>query len=53
MWHAWSGRDIYRLLVGRSEGKRLLGRPRRIWNDNIKVDLREIEIGEMNWIQLD
>jgi hypothetical protein len=35
------GRDVYRVLVGRPEGKRPLGRPRRRWKDNIKLDLRE------------
>jgi hypothetical protein len=38
------GRSVYRVLVGRPEGKRPLGRPRRRWEDNIKLDLREIEI---------
>jgi hypothetical protein len=38
-------------LVGRPEGKRPLGRPRRRWEDNIKMDLREIGIDE-NWIRL-
>jgi hypothetical protein len=33
---------VYRFLVGKSEGKRPLGRPRRIWEDNIKMDLREV-----------
>jgi hypothetical protein len=36
------GRDVYRFLVGRPEGKRPLGRPRRRWEDNIKMDFREI-----------
>jgi hypothetical protein len=36
------GKGAYRFLVGRPEGKRLLGRPRRGWKDNIKMDLREI-----------
>jgi hypothetical protein len=41
MWHAWGeGRGVYRVLVGRPEGKRPLGRPRRRWEDNIKTDLR-------------
>jgi hypothetical protein len=40
------------LLVGRPECKRPLGRPRRRWEDNIKLDLREIEIDVANWIQL-
>jgi hypothetical protein len=39
-------------LVGRAEGKRPLGRPRRRWKDNIKMDLREIGIDGANWIQL-
>jgi hypothetical protein len=46
------GRGVYRVLVGRHEGKRLLGRPRRRWEDNIKLDLREIGIDEAKWIQL-
>jgi hypothetical protein len=46
------GRDAYRVLVGRPEGKRPLGRPRRRWEDNIKMDLREIGIDGANWIQL-
>jgi hypothetical protein len=51
MWHAW-GRDVYRVLVGRPEGKRPLGRPRRRWKDNIRMDLWEIGIDGANWIQL-
>jgi hypothetical protein len=47
-----AGRGIYRVLVGRPEGKRPLGRPRRRWEDNIKMDLREIGIEGENWIQL-
>jgi len=39
-------------LVGRPEGERPLGRPRRRWEDNIKLDLRETEIDGANWIQL-
>jgi hypothetical protein len=39
-------------LVGRTEGKRPLGRPRHRWEDNIKMDLREIGIDGANWIQL-
>jgi hypothetical protein len=46
------GRGVHRVLVGRPEGKRSLGRPRRRWKDNIKMDLREIEIDGENWIQL-
>jgi hypothetical protein len=39
------GRSAYRILVGRSEGRRPLGRPRRIWEDNIKMDLQEVGCG--------
>jgi hypothetical protein len=46
------GRGVYRVLVGRPEGKRLLGRPRRRWEDNIKMELREIGIDWVNWIRL-
>jgi hypothetical protein len=46
------GRGVYRVLVGRSEGKRPLGRPRPRWKDNIKMDLREIGITRANWIRL-
>jgi hypothetical protein len=46
------GRIVYRVLVGRLEGMRPLERPRRRWEDNIKMDLREIEIDGANWIRL-
>jgi hypothetical protein len=46
-------RGVYRVLIGRSEGKRPLGRPRRRWKDNIKMDLKEIGIYGANWIRLD
>jgi hypothetical protein len=46
------GRGVYRLLTGRPESKRPLGRPRRRWEDNIKMDLREIGIDIVNWIRL-
>jgi hypothetical protein len=46
------GRGVYRVLVGRPEGKRPLGRPRRRWEVNINLDWREIGIGGANWIQL-
>jgi hypothetical protein len=42
----------YKILMGKPEGKRPLGRPRRGWVDNIKMDLREIGSGGMNWIDL-
>jgi hypothetical protein len=51
MWHAWGG-ERYRVLVGRPEGKRPLGRPRRRLEDNIKMDLEEIGIDGVNWIRL-
>jgi len=51
--HIGQGRGVYRVLVGRPKGKRLLGRPRHRWEDNIKMDLREIWIDGANWIQLD
>jgi hypothetical protein len=46
------GRGVYRVLVGRPEGKRPLRRSRRRWEGNIKMDLREIGIDKANWIQL-
>ena len=46
------GRGVYRVLVGKPEGKRPLGRPRRRWEDNIKMDLQEVGCGGMNWIEL-
>jgi hypothetical protein len=46
------GRDVYRVLVGRPEGKRPLGRPKRRWEDSIKMDLKEIGIDGASWIQL-
>jgi hypothetical protein len=45
-------RNAYRILVGKPEGKRPLGRPRRRWVDNIKIDLREIGWDGMGWIDL-
>jgi hypothetical protein len=44
--------ERYRLLVGKPEGKRLLGRPRRRWIDNIKMDLSELELSVVDWIGL-
>jgi hypothetical protein len=44
--------NAYRILVGKSEGKRTLGRPRRWWVDNIKMDLREIGWDGADWIDL-
>jgi hypothetical protein len=45
-------RGAYRVLVGRPEGKKPLGRPRRRWEDNIKMHLGEIGIDVANWIRL-
>jgi hypothetical protein len=45
-------RNVYRLLVGKPEGKRPLGRPRRRWIDDIKMDLLEIGLGAGDWIGL-
>jgi hypothetical protein len=43
-------RGSYNILVGRPEGRRPLGRPRRRWEDNIKMDLKEIGFGDVDWI---
>ena len=45
-------RGLCRILVGKPERKRPLGRPRRRWEDNIKMDLQEVECGGMVWIEL-
>jgi len=45
-------RGVYRVLVGKIEGKRPLGRPRRRWEDNIKMDLQEVGCGCMDWNDL-
>jgi hypothetical protein len=45
-------RGIYRVLVGKPEGNRPLWRPRHRWEDNIKMDFREVECGGMNKIEL-
>jgi hypothetical protein len=45
-------RNAYRILVGKPAGKSPLGRPRHMWEDNIKMDLREIGWGGMDWIDL-
>jgi hypothetical protein len=48
----WVGdvRGAYNILVGRPEGREPLGRPRRRWEDNITMDLREIRFGDVDWI---
>ena len=45
-------RVLYRFLVGKPEGRRQLGRPRRRWVDNIRMDLQEVGCGYMEWIGL-
>jgi hypothetical protein len=45
-------RNVYGVLMGKPEGKRLLGRPRHIWEDGIRMDLREIAWWSVDWIQL-
>jgi hypothetical protein len=44
-------RNVYRVLMGKPEGKRPLGRPRRRWENGIRMDLREIGWGSVDWIQ--
>ena len=46
------GRGVYRVLVGKPEGKRPPGKPRCRWEDNIKMDLQEVGCGGMDWIEL-
>ena len=46
------GRGVHKILVGKTEGKRPMGRPRRRWEDNIKMDLQEVGRGCGNWIEL-
>jgi hypothetical protein len=45
-------RNVYRVLMGKSEGNRPLGRPRRRWKDGIRMDLRKTGWGSADWIQL-
>jgi hypothetical protein len=45
-------RDVHRFLVGKPEGKRPLGRPRRRWEDSIKMDLQEVGGGYGDWMEL-
>jgi len=54
-WHVarmCEDRVVYRFLVGKPEGRRPLGRPRRRWVDNIRMDLQEVGCGYMDWIWL-
>jgi len=48
----WESRCVYRVFVGKPEGKRPLGRPRCRSEDNIKMDLQEVGCGDMDWIEL-
>ena len=52
MWRAWVRRGGVEGLVGETEGKRPVGRPRRRWVDNIRTDLQEVGCGYMDWIGL-
>ena len=52
MWRVWGGRGVYRVLVGKSEGKKPFGRLRCRWEDNIKMDLQEVGYWGMDWIEL-
>jgi hypothetical protein len=53
VWNAWGRGEVFTgFLVGRPEGKRPLGRPRRRWDDNIKMDLRERGMDGASWTQL-
>ena len=53
MWRVWEREEAYtRFWWGNPEGKRPLGRPRRRWDDNIKMDLQEVGYGGMDWIEL-
>jgi hypothetical protein len=45
-------RGVYRVLVGKPEGKRLMGRPRRRWGDNIRMDLQKVGCWGRDWIEL-
>jgi hypothetical protein len=45
-------RGVHRVLVGKPEGKRLWGRPRPIWEDNIKMDVQEVAGGRGDWMEL-
>jgi hypothetical protein len=53
MWHAWDRREkCTKFLVGKPEVKKTLGRPRRRWEDGIRMDLGEIGLGGVDWIRL-
>jgi hypothetical protein len=50
--HMGEGRGVHRVLMGKPEGKRPLGRPRRRWEDNIRIDLQEVGWGCGDWMEL-
>ena len=52
MAHMEEGRGVHKVLVGKPDGKRSLGRPRRRWEDNIKMDLEEVGRGSEDWMEL-
>ena len=53
MWRVWvEARGVHRVLVGKPEGERPLGRPRHRWEDNIKMDLQEVGEGCGDWMEL-
>jgi hypothetical protein len=52
MWHIWGGERCLQGVGWEPKGKRPLGRPRHRWEDNIKMDLREIRIDGVNWVLL-
>jgi hypothetical protein len=45
-------RKVYKVLVGKPEGRRPLGRPRRRWEDGVRMDLRETGLGSVDWIRM-
>ena len=52
MYHIWSNSEMHRVLVGKPESKRPLGRPRCRWEENIKMELREVVCDPRDWIAL-
>jgi hypothetical protein len=50
MWHAWEDRKVYKVLVRKPKGKRPLRRPRRRWEDGIRMDLGETGLEGVHWI---
>jgi hypothetical protein len=54
MGEVWMGQmnNAYKILVGKGDNRRPLGRPRRRWEDNIKIDFKEIECDDVDWIYL-